>query len=308
MTIIECRSLTKQYDRQDIPALNLLELSVQQNTVFGFLGPNGAGKTTAIKILTGMMSATSGTAYVAGEKVEVNSLKLRKKIGYLGQEPRMYPWMKGREILLFVGEIFGLTAKENKSRTDEMLEMAGLTEAANKKLSAYSGGMIQRIGIAQALMGKPEVLFLDEPTSALDPIGRKEVLEFIRTLKQNTTIFMSTHILQDVERVCDEVAIIDKGKLIVQDKIHSLMKRYSSKQLEVVFSSESDLETFTENIGSLSVNFAKENDMLKYVLHESTDSIKQEVLNIITKNALSIEKFETREAGLEDVFVKLVAK
>ena len=197
-------------------ALSGLDLSVKENTVFGFLGPNGSGKTTTIKILTGLMKPTSGEATVAGEEVKANSIRLRQKIGYLGQEPRMYGFMRGMELLVFVGKVFGFSHVESKKRAGELLDIAGLSEAANKKISAYSGGMLQRLGIAQALMGKPDVLFLDEPTSALDPMGRKKILEFIMHLKKDITIFMSTHILSDVERICDAVAIIDKGKLVIQ--------------------------------------------------------------------------------------------
>lgn len=307
MTIIKCTGLKKQYKGDSVYALSGLDLSVEENSVFGFLGPNGAGKTTTIKILTGMMNLSGGEATVAGEQVKLNSVSLRKKIGYLGQEPRMYGWMKGLELLVFVGRVFGFSQTESRKRAYEMLDLAGLMEAANKKISAYSGGMLQRLGIAQALMGKPEVLFLDEPTSALDPIGRKEVLEFILELKQNTTIFMSTHILSDVERICDSVAIIDKGHLVVQDKMQNLRKRFASRQIEIVFESTDPFLSFTDIVKGMKWEFTLNEEDRRITLNSADiNSLKHECLDIISANHLSIDRFEMKDAGLEDVFVKLV--
>jgi ABC-2 type transport system ATP-binding protein len=307
MTAIRCNNLSKRYKGQSTYALDNLELIVEENRVFGFLGPNGAGKTTAIRILTGMMTPTSGEAFVAGEKVSLYSQELRKKIGYLGQDPKMYGWMKGLELLLFVGNLFGFSKSDNRKRSFELLELAGLADAADKKLSAYSGGMIQRLGIAQALMGKPKVLFLDEPTSALDPIGRKEVLEFIRQLSRDTTVFLSTHILQDVERVCDEVAIINKGKLVVQDSIRNIMKRYSSRQVEILFETQGGLELFRSASSADTHEMVIDEGLRKVIINSpSTLTARDKAIKIISDNGISIDKLELKEAGLEDVFVKLV--
>ena len=307
MTIISCSSLKKQYKDGSRLALSGLDLSVDEKTVFAFLGPNGAGKTTTIKILTGMMKPSGGVAMVAGEEVKLNSVRLRKKIGYLGQEPKMYGWMKGLELLIFVGKVFGFSNTECKKRANEMLLMAGLSEAANKKISAYSGGMIQRLGIAQAMMGKPEVLFLDEPTSALDPIGRKEVLEFIQNLKQDITIFMSTHILSDVERICDTVAIIDKGQLVVQGKMQELKNRFASKQIEIVFEALEDFLSFIIAAKVMNWEITSNEELRKITINSiDIDRVKHESLELISANHYSIDKFEMKDAGLEDVFVKLV--
>lgn len=307
MTAIRCNNLSKRYKGQTSYALDNLELIVEENRVFGFLGPNGAGKTTAIKILTGMMTPTSGEAFVAGEKVSLYSQEFRKKIGYLGQDPKMYGWMKGLELLLFVGNLFGFSKSENRKRSEGLLELAGLADAADKKLSAYSGGMIQRLGIAQALMGKPKVLFLDEPTSALDPIGRKEVLEFIRQLSHDTTVFFSTHILQDVERICDEVAIINKGKLVVQDNIRNIMKHYSSRQVEILFETQGGLEQFRNACSADTHEMVIDEGLRKVIINSpSALSARDKAIKIISDNGISINKLEIKEAGLEDVFVKLV--
>jgi ABC-2 type transport system ATP-binding protein len=307
MTIINCSGLKKQYKGESGFALSGLDLSVEEKTVFGFLGPNGAGKTTTIKILTGMMKPSGGKAVVAGEEVNLNSVRLRQKIGYLGQEPRMYGWMKGLELLIFVGKVFGFSNTESKDRANEMLRMAGLSEAAHKKISAYSGGMLQRLGIAQALMGKPEVLFLDEPTSALDPIGRKEVLEFILNLKKDITIFMSTHILSDVERVCDTVAIIDKGHLVVQDKMQELRKRFASRQIEIVFETRDALLSFINAAKGMNWEIVSDEEFRKVTIKAlDIDRVKHESLGLISAHHFSIDRFEMKDASLEDVFVKLV--
>ncbi len=307
MEMIKCINLTKNYGKDKVPALENLNIEVAKNSVYGFLGPNGAGKTTTVKILTGLMKQTSGEFYIAGVSNSVNSVELRKKIGYLGQDQKMYSGMKAKNLLLFVGEIFGQSKGIRDKRADELLEMAGLTSVANKKISTFSGGMVQRLGIAQAVMGNPEVLFLDEPTSALDPIGRKEVLEFISNLKETCTVFMSTHILSDVERICDTVAIIDKGKLIAQEKTDALKQKYSDKIIEITFADEKYAKSFTEKL-SHSAKFGVLNSIDKIVSIHPNDILtdKVELLNFITSAKLDIDKFEVKTATLEDVFVKLI--
>lgn len=305
--MIKCEKISKLYSGDKISALKELSLEVEKNSIYGFLGPNGAGKTTCIKILTGLMKQSSGEALVAGEKVDMKSLSLRKKIGYLGQEPKMYSWMKGKELLVFVGELFGLTKSEREKRASEMLDMAGLKDAANKKISAYSGGMTQRLGIAQAMMGKPEVLFLDEPTSALDPIGRKEVLDFIASLKQTCTVFMSTHILTDVERVCDTVAIINKGEIIAQENTDILRQKYSSKTIRIEFEDHKQTLELFNDIENL--DFAEKVIINKNILDIypiKPEIARKEILKIIYHRNIDVVKFEIVNASLEDVFVKLI--
>ena len=288
-------------------ALDQLNLEVEKNSVFGFLGPNGAGKTTTIKILTGLMSLSSGQAWVAGEAVNKNNTSLRRKIGYLGQEQKMYGWMKGEELLQFVGEIFGLSKRERVLKAGELLEMAGLKDAAHKKVSSYSGGMLQRLGIAQALVGKPEVLLLDEPTSSLDPIGRKEVLDFIAALRENCTVFMSTHILADVERVCDTIAIINKGKLIIEGNTDQLRKKYAPKIIEVELNDQEQLIKMDEYLKSegLQHRINKEK-ILVSISHGDLDPDKYKILRFVTDNNLDISRFELVNMTLEDVFIRLI--
>ena len=232
MAAIICQSLSKHYG--NIVGLDNLDLNVEEGTIFGFLGPNGAGKSTTVKILTGLNKPTSGRAWVAGREVASHSFPLQNVIGYLPEEPVFYNWMTGRDYLNFVGEIFRLSSQEIITRSGELLELLNLTDDASRRVGGYSRGMKQRLGIAQAIMNKPAVLFLDEPCSALDPLGRAEILDMLICLReQGTTIFMSSHILADVERVCDMVGIIDKGKLIVESGITELRQRFATTMLRI---------------------------------------------------------------------------
>jgi len=306
MTIINCHNISKLYKETGQLALDNLTLEMEAHSVFGFLGPNGAGKTTTIKILTGLMQPTSGEAWIASEKVEKNSIALRSKIGYLGQEPAMYRWMKGKELLMFVGDIFGLSKSENRTRASMLLEMSGLTAAANKKIASYSGGMVQRLGIAQALVSKPEVLFLDEPTSSLDPIGRKEVLEFIYNLKNETTVFMSTHILSDVERVCDHVGILNNGKLLACEKLEDLKNKFSTNVCQIEFEMGSNFESF--------INALKGEHILNYKISENIATVNlmhiqkeyKQILGLLSTLNMDVKRVEITHASLEDIFVELV--
>ncbi|MHB0988704.1 MAG: ABC transporter ATP-binding protein [Bellilinea sp.] len=228
MSAIRIEALKKSFGR--FRALDGLSLTVEAGTVFGFLGPNGAGKTTTLRILTGLAHADSGGAWVDGLEVG-KSAEIPSRIGYLPEEPAFYPWMTGIETLETMGQIHRIEKAERRRRVDELLEMAGLTEAGKRRVGGYSRGMRQRLGLAQALIHRPQVLLLDEPASALDPAGRKDVLGMIEGLRGQCAVFMSTHILADVERICDTVAIIDRGKLVVNARREDLIARYAIPML-----------------------------------------------------------------------------
>ncbi|HEX7496026.1 MAG TPA: ATP-binding cassette domain-containing protein, partial [Candidatus Limnocylindrales bacterium] len=226
-------NLTKRYGA-GIVALDHLNLAVPSGSIFGFLGPNGAGKTTTLRLLTGLATATDGTATVAGVRTGATDGRLARNIGYLDQDPRFYGWMRGRELLDMVGQLHGLHGAALRQRVGEVLEIVGLQDAANRRIGGYSGGMRQRLGIGQALINQPRVLFLDEPVSSLDPEGRRDVLEIVSRLRGTATVFMSTHILNDVERVCDRVAILHLGRLVVEGPIDELLDRYAQPIYELV--------------------------------------------------------------------------
>ena len=222
---IVIRGLTKRYGH--LVALDGLDLDVPVGSIHGFLGPNGAGKTTTLRMLTGLARPSAGTALVAGVEVRPGDARLARSIGYLDQDPRFYGWMRGRELLELVGRLYGMRGSPLRSRIDEVLEVVDLTEASGRGIGGYSGGMRQRIGLAAALLARPPVLFLDEPVSALDPEGRHDILRVIGGLRGTTTVFMSTHILNDVERVCDQVAILDHGRLVTAGPLDGLLERYA---------------------------------------------------------------------------------
>jgi len=222
--------LTKHYGA--VHALTDLNLDVPSGTVFGFLGPNGAGKTTALKVLAGLARATAGTATINGVPVSAAG-EHRRQLGYLAQDPRFYGWMTGRETLRYVARFRGTDGSTERSIAT-LLERVGIADAADRRTSTYSGGMRQRLGIAQALVGRPAVILLDEPVSALDPIGRKDVLDLMRELKGETTVFYSTHILDDVQRVSDHVAILDHGRLVKAAPTHVLLGSFTRNTLRVV--------------------------------------------------------------------------
>ena len=242
LTAIRTEGLSKRYGT--ITALDALNLEVPENVVFGYLGPNGAGKTTTVRLLTGFSRPTSGRAWVADEKVGDGDLALHGKIGLLPDVPAFYDWMTGREFLRYAGELHRLRPADIKARAAELLELVDLTKAADRRVGGYSRGMRQRLGIAQALVNRPSVLFMDEPTSALDPVGRREVLDLILRLKENATVFMSTHILSDVERVCDMVGIIDRGKLVTVSSVDALRRQHARSAFEMEFME--DARSFVE--------------------------------------------------------------
>ena len=224
-TAIACRSLTKRYG--SVVALDRLDLEVPSGSIFGFLGPNGAGKTTTIRLLASLANATSGEASLAGVACGDGEPNRRGLFGYLDQDPRFHSWMTPRELLDLVGRIYRMPDATRRSRIDEVLETAGLTDAARRPIGGLSGGMRQRLGIAQAILNRPPILLLDEPVSSLDPEGRVDMLAVIRQLGGDQTVLFSTHILTDVERVCDRVAILDHGRLVTTGPMTELLERYA---------------------------------------------------------------------------------
>ncbi len=308
MEAIRCEGLTKHYGK--VAALNGLNLSVEEGSVFGFLGPNGAGKTTTVKLLTGLSTSSGGRAWVAGEEVSSNATSLRSKIGYLPEEPAFYNWMTGREFLSFVGKLHHLPSREIRQRCDELLELVDLQEASGRRIGGYSRGMRQRLGIAQALINRPRILFLDEPCSALDPVGRRGVLSVIERLQAETTVFMSTHILSDVERVCDVVGIIDHGELITKARTEQLRERYARSVFEVQFEEDPTLLISTLNLlpWVVKVDVVRGNgEPILRVQAKDVDAAKHILPRLIAESELTLLRYELTLPSLEDIFIELVS-
>jgi ABC-2 type transport system ATP-binding protein len=292
-----------------VQALAGLDLEVEPGSVFGFLGPNGAGKTTALRILAGLARADAGQAWIDGLEVAGARSRVASRIGYLPQDPAFYPWMKAWEFLDHVGRVFGLPAQERQARTRELLHLVGLVEVAHRRVGGFSGGMGQRLGIAQALVNRPPVLLLDEPVSGLDPAGRRELLHLIDQLRGQCTVFMSTHILADVERVCDTVAIIDRGRLLAEAPQQELLGRYAVPAIEIEVGNglAAQLLAWTETLRSrpwmVSVSLER---TIARVAVDDLDLARREILASALAAGLVLDRYEMVRPSLEDVFLRLV--
>jgi len=279
--------------------------------VFGFLGPNGAGKTTTLRLLTGLGRPTRGRAWVAGAEVGRGDGRLARSIGYLDQDPRFYGWMRGRELLVLVADLYGMTGPDRPARIDEALEIVGLADSANRRIGGYSGGMRQRIGLAAALLNRPDVLFLDEPVSSLDPAGRHDILDVVGRLRGSTTVFMSTHILNDVERVCDRVGILDRGRLIVEGPIDELLERHALPiyQLEPEPGQAAAVTGLVARLRGEPwvTDVVDEHGFLRIHVGDPR-AASQALLGILATAGVAIVGFERQRPSLEDVFLHLVAE
>jgi len=301
---IEITRLVKTFG--DAVALDGIDLAVPQGSVFGFLGPNGAGKTTALRILTGLARPTAGEARILGVNVSAAGNIVRSRIGYLPDVPGFYPWMTAMELVEFAGRLFGIEPATLRERAESLLQMAGLSDVKSK-VGGFSRGMKQRLGIAQALINAPSVLLLDEPTSALDPIGRREVLEMIASLRGRTTVFFSTHILADVERVCDTVAILDRGKVVANAPIAELTRRAAVDRL--VIEVEGDPAALIRDLERRPWLRSIERDEGRLMLAVSDlKAAQRELPAAIAAADLGLKRFERAEVSLEDMFVELVRR
>ena len=239
MSVLSIKGLSKSFGKNKV--IDNISFDVPEGSVFGFIGANGAGKTTTMKMILGLLPSDEGEIYVCGEKVSFGATKTNRNIGYLPDVPEFYGYMRPMEYLTLCGEIVGLKPDEIKIRSTELLDMVGLTDA-NKKIKSFSRGMKQRLGVAQALLNEPKLLICDEPTSALDPMGRKEVLDILHEIKGKTTVIFSTHILSDVERICDRLAVLHKSNIVLESSLSDLKLERKSKAIELEFAEEIDSE------------------------------------------------------------------
>jgi ABC-2 type transport system ATP-binding protein len=304
---IVCHGLVKRYG--SITALDHLDLEVPAGSLFAFLGPNGAGKTTTIRLLTGLAWPTSGRAMVAGIDPASGDIQLRQRISHQDQQSKLYGWMKGRELLEFVGRLFGFRGPDLRSRVDEVLEKTGLVEAAGRRVAGYSGGMRQRLNLAQALMNRPQVLFLDEPASSLDPAGRHDVLNLLASLRGQVTVFMSSHILEDVEKVCDRVGIIDRGRLIADAAMTELQARFAEPVFAIELepgqpTAQTDLLATLDH-SALVEGVGRDGSVLRVAVSDASRA-GPEILRILATSGVHVARFERLRPSLEDVFLRLV--
>jgi ABC-2 type transport system ATP-binding protein len=274
--VIETRSLTKVYrdfwGRQKVRALNALDLEIRKGEIFGLLGPNGSGKSTTIKLLLGLLFPTSGQALVFGQ--DATEVTKNERIGYLPEESYLYKFLNAEETLDFYGRLFDMPASVRKQRSDELIQMVGLNHARRRQLREYSKGMTRRIGLAQALINDPELIFLDEPTSGLDPLGTREMKDLILRLRsEGKTILMSSHLLDDVQDVCDRIAILHQGELKELGRVDDLLTVQDVTQIHA---------------------------------KQLTDACKAEIREVIAKHNGELVTMNNPTTRLEDLFLRIV--
>jgi ABC-2 type transport system ATP-binding protein len=307
--VIDTHGLTKTY--KGVEALKPLDLQVQKNSICGFLGPNGAGKTTTIKLLLGLARPTGGSAFVFGKDIKKENDQIRRKVGYLSQDPRYYDYMTARQTLRFTARFFYDGPKaEIESRVAETLELVGLTDKADRPIKGFSGGERQRLGIAQAQVNFPDLLILDEPAASLDPIGRKDVLDVMEKLRQHTTIFYSTHILDDVQRVSDTVVILNKGVLVAQGPIEGLLAggQGTAFTLTVKGNSATVEARLCKQPWVTGIETISKNGKTSWRINVSDPEIAEDQLVSIALagDGVKICEFGRKTQNLEDVFMNIV--
>ncbi|GGI11781.1 ABC transporter ATP-binding protein [Gottfriedia solisilvae] len=296
---LEIRNVTKTYKEKI--AVNNFSMELQSGECVGLIGPNGAGKSTIIKVISDIINANSGEVLLNGNKIS----QMKREIGYLPQYPNFFNWMTAKETLAFMGELSGIPKEELVKSIPEILIKVGLKGEENSKVGTFSGGMKQRLGIAQALLHKPSFIVMDEPVSALDPIGRREVLNLIEEIKKDTTILLSTHILSDAEELCERFVVIKNGTKIEDTTITELLNRNSENKINVEITDKD--QPWIEVIKKLP--YVQEVEVIGYKIKINVDNIKNNK-NMLLKNALDHEvdivKFDINNDTLEDIFLTLV--
>ncbi len=299
MISVEIKNISKvfksNFGKVNITALNNFSLTVSSGTIFGLLGPNGAGKTTLIKILLGSVFPTSGTAKILNE--DISNYKVRSQIGYLPENHKFPPFLTGEGVLRLFAELKGIKDKNLNSRIDELLDLVGMLKWKKVKMKKYSKGMMQRLGLAQALVNDPKLIFLDEPTDGIDPIGRKEIRDILLSLKdKGKTIFLNSHLLSEVELVCDRIAMLDKGNLIREGTVEEL--------------------TTSKKIYTLQVDRELPNDLLNAEIKHLENSIYQihvtnlaelnSIIDVIRAKGINIIAVNPQKTSLEDSFISII--
>lgn len=299
MNVLELKHVSKAFGNHKI--LDDLSFEVSEHSIYGFIGRNGAGKTTTMKMILGLLASDSGEIQVCGEKVRFGQNQTNRYIGYLPDVPEFYDYMTPMEYLTLCGKVTGMPAGEITQRAEELLQMVGLGEA-KKRIRGFSRGMKQRLGIAQALMNRPKLLICDEPTSALDPVGRKEILDILRLVRGETTVLFSTHILSDVERVCDEIAFLHQGKIALSGSVEEVKSRRKAGGYEVEFLTEKAASDFVGMFAGgcvdghcVRVEGRSEQDMLG-------------AMRFLAEKQIKVQRIEMLEPTLEDLFLEVTGE
>lgn len=302
MDLLTVLNLTKKYDSKTV--VKNVSFAFQPGKCIALIGPNGAGKTTILKTLTGLLKPTNGTITFADMKKDAD---IRKFIGYLPQYPVFYDWMTGKEFLIYCAQLALIPKFEAEKRADELLEKVGIKDAGSQRITKYSGGMKQRLGIAQAIIHKPKLLMLDEPVSSLDPIGRREVLTLMEEMKKDMTILFSTHILADADEVSDELLLLNQGKIVESGSMVELRQKYQTDKIELEFQDDSiAYQAKINELPAISNSHLERNG-----LHVTVTDIlqaRQEILKAASAENWPLTSFTLNRASLEDMFMKVVKK
>ncbi len=303
MGLLSVTGLTKSYGKES--AVRGLTFQLEQGRCVALLGANGAGKTTTLRMLAGLIQPSSGEI-IFGEQPGVTDY--RKWLGYLPQHPTFYGWMSGQEYIRFAAGLSGMNPKEAAVRADIVLAKVGLLDAAKRRISGYSGGMKQRLGLAQALVHEPRLLLLDEPVSALDPIGRREVINLLRQIREETTVLFSTHVLHDAEEICDDILVMAKGQLAEQGSLTSLREKYRQPQVIIQVEREQKALLWLHSLKDKSyvIQAEMKGDIAELTVHDLR-SARDELIRETMEKHIPLVKFEAGSSTLEDMFVKVVS-
>jgi ABC-2 type transport system ATP-binding protein len=299
MDMLRITGLHKRFGDKEV--LKGLDLTVPEGSIFGFIGVNGAGKTTAMKTVLGLLKADGGEILVNGERVVYGQTATNRHIGYLPDVPEFYGFMTAPEYLDFCGEISGMSKTETANRRDELLTLVGLQDEKHR-VGGYSRGMKQRLGIAQALLNRPKLLICDEPTSALDPVGRKEILDILLLVREQTTVLFSTHILSDVERVCTDVALLNNGVVEIQGSMSEIKTRFRTDGYTLETANEADRNAILRAFPTVK---AAEGNVLTLT---EQDSPVFDVLRFVADQQIHLLKCERSEPTLESLFMEVTKK
>lgn len=305
MDILKLNQVSKSFGSLDV--IKDLSFTVGEGTVFGLIGKNGAGKTTTMKMVLGLLKPSGGEIEVCGEKVVYGNTKTNRFIGYLPDVPEFYGFMRPKEYLKLCGEITGLRPSEIKTRSAELLELVGLA-GINRKIGGFSRGMKQRLGIAQALLGQPKLLICDEPTSALDPLGRKEILDILSVASRQTSIIFSTHILSDVERICDTIGILNGGRLVLSGELNTVKNTYRSDSILIEPADRGAAAAVAQRLLELPIVMDTQvRDQSVVARLRDAGAETHDILALLSREKIMISKFEVLEPSLEDVFLEVIA-
>jgi ABC-2 type transport system ATP-binding protein len=304
MAILELNHVSKKFGELEV--IKDLSFSVPEHSVFGFIGKNGAGKTTTMKMILGFLTQDGGEIRVCGEKVSYGNTKTNRYIGYLPDVPEFYSYMSPKEYLHLCGEVTGLKKEMIQSRTNELLNLVGL-EGVNRRIRGFSRGMKQRLGIAQALLNEPKLLICDEPTSALDPVGRKEILDILSIARERTTIVFSTHILSDVERICDSIGVLNQGQLALNGTVADVKNKYRRDTIQLELGSKTDMKQLAEGLKQLNfVTKTVANGTRLDVELTNAEQYSPNILAYLVKEKLPLMRYEILEPSLENIFLEVV--